>query len=77
MSEFKVHSSSHCLSSNSFEHLFKECISSAAILTKFENHHSQGAEIVHELEQLLEQEEQSSVEKRFGKPTLCVTCNDD
>lgn len=39
-----------------FEDLFKHCISSSAILTKFEQHYKQGSEVVKELERLLEQE---------------------
>lgn len=39
-----------------FEELFKQCISSTAILTKFERHYKQGCEVVQELEQLLGQE---------------------
>lgn len=39
-----------------FEELFKLCVSSSAIHTKFEQHYKQGCEIVEELEQLLKQE---------------------
>lgn len=39
-----------------FERQFKECISSSAISTKFEHHHRQGATVVAELEELLQQE---------------------
>ena len=48
-----------------FEKHFKECVSSAAILTKFEHHHSQGSEVVNELGLILEQEEQSIQKNRF------------
>ena len=40
-----------------FERQFKECVSSAAIRTKFEQHHKQGVAVVSDLEQLLELEE--------------------
>ena len=41
-----------------FEDLFKSCISSSAIHTKFEQHYKQGSEVVEELEELLKQEMQ-------------------
>lgn len=47
-----------------FEMKFKECLSSSAIKTKFEQHHSRGMEIVTELDQLLENEEQFAIDKR-------------
>ena len=40
-----------------FERLFKECVSSSAIRTKFEHHHNQGSEVVEDLESLLVLEE--------------------
>lgn len=39
-----------------FEKLFKLCISSSAIHTKFEQHYKKGCEVVAELDQLLGQE---------------------
>ncbi len=39
-----------------FEELFKECISSSAILTKFEQHYKRGSEVIVELEQVLGRE---------------------
>lgn len=49
-----------------FEQQFKECISSAAIQTKFEQHHKQGTVVVAELEKILETEEQQLLENRWG-----------
>ena len=40
-----------------FEQLFKECISNAAIQTKFEHHYRRGMEVVRSLEELLAEEE--------------------
>ena len=40
-----------------FERRFKECLSSSAIRTKFEQHYKQGLSVVSDLGQLLEQEE--------------------
>ena len=36
-----------------FEKLLKECITSSAILTKFERHYKQGLEVVMELERII------------------------
>ena len=47
-----------------FELKFKQCLSSSAISTKFEQHHTRGTEIVAELQQLLESEELFVQEKR-------------
>ena len=47
-----------------FEHLFKECISHAAIQTKFEHHYRRGMEVVRDLEELLAKEETDILEKR-------------
>ena len=47
-----------------FEQLFKECVSSSAIRTKFEHHHKQGSEVVQELAGLLEQEETQIVQNK-------------
>ena len=47
-----------------FEFKFKQCLSSSAISTKFEQHHTRGTEIVAELQQLLESEELFVQEKR-------------
>ena len=47
-----------------FELKFKECLSSSAIKTKFEQHHGRGIEIVVELEQLLHFEQQQMQERR-------------
>ena len=48
-----------------FEHLFKECISHAAIQTKFEHHYRRGMEVVRDLEELLAKEEADILEKRW------------
>lgn len=40
-----------------FERRFKECLSSSAIRTKFEQHYKQGLSVVSELEDLLRQED--------------------
>ena len=45
-----------------FEKTFKECISSAAIKIKFEQHHKRGSEVVEELEQLVSEEETSAMQ---------------
>ena len=47
-----------------FEEFFKQCISSSAILTKFEQHYKQGLEMVQEHEQLLEKELAELTQKR-------------
>ncbi len=47
-----------------FEVKLNECLSSSAIRTKFEQHHSRGTEIVQELEELLRSEDQFIVQKR-------------
>ena len=47
-----------------FEKKFKECLSSSAIKTKFEQHHTRGMEIVTELDKLLENEEIQANENR-------------
>ena len=47
-----------------FEQLFKECISNAAIQTKFEHHYRRGMEVVRSLEELLAKEETDILEKR-------------
>ena len=44
-----------------FELKFKECISSAAIKIKFEQHHKRGSEVVQDLEQLVTEEETSAI----------------
>ena len=45
-----------------FERTFKECISSAAIKIKFEQHHKRGSEVVEELEQLVSEEETNAMQ---------------
>jgi len=50
-----------------FEQRFKECISSAAIRTKFEHHHRRGVEVVQELEELLAEEERNILQNRFER----------
>ena len=50
-----------------FEQQFKECISSAAIRTKFEHHHRRGVEVVRELEELLAEEEKNILQNRYGR----------
>jgi len=50
-----------------FEQRFKECISSAAIRTKFEHHHRRGVEVVRELEELLAEEERNILQSRFER----------
>lgn len=55
-----------------FEQQFKECISSAAIQTKFEQHHKQGTVVVAELEKILETEEQQLLENRWGHTHACT-----
>lgn len=45
-----------------FEKTFKECISSAAIKIKFEQHHKRGSEVIEELEQLVSEEETSAMQ---------------
>ncbi len=57
-----------------FERQFKECISSAAIQTKFEQHHKQGMTVVAELERLLETEEQQVHENRLDLSVWSLTC---
>ena len=49
-----------------FEQHFKQCLSSSAIRTKFEQHHSRGAEIIFELEQLLQSEEDLLAQRRYA-----------
>jgi mitofusin len=59
-----------------FEDKFKECLSSSAIRTKFEQHHSRGMEIVSELAQLLENEEKEAVERNAAvNAKLQSTCS--
>ena len=61
-----------------FEKLFKLCISSSAIHTKFEQHYKKGCEVVAELNQLLVQELQDLANTVYGKkislllPLMCV-----
>ena len=45
-----------------FEKTFTECISSAAIKIKFEQHPKRGSEVVEELEQLVSEEETSAMQ---------------
>ena len=47
-----------------FEQLFKQCVSSSAIKTKFEHHHKQGSEVILELAGLLEQEETQIIQNK-------------
>ena len=46
-----------------FERTFKECISSAAIRIKFEQHHKRGSEVVEELEQIVTEEEADAIQE--------------
>ena len=55
-----------------FEQRFKECISSAAIRTKFEYHHHRGVEVVRELEELLAEEERNILQSRFERDRQSV-----
>ena len=48
----------------SFELKLNTCLSSSAIHTKFEQHHSRGTEIIDELEQLLQTEDELIVNRR-------------
>ena len=47
-----------------FEELLKHCISSTAILTKFEQRYKKGLSIVHELEKVLAAEEEELRQER-------------
>ncbi len=49
-----------------FEKLFKQCISSSAIHTKFEQHYKQGSEVVVDLEELLAQELQDLAKNMYA-----------
>ena len=55
-----------------FEKLFKQCISNSAIHTKFEQHYKQGSEVVHGLEELLNQELQDLTSKMYKDAPLCA-----
>lgn len=48
-----------------FEKVFKQCISSSAIHTKFEQHYKKGSEVVEELDQLLKQELQDLAKNMY------------
>ena len=68
-----------------FERRFKECLSSSAIRTKFEQHYKQGLNVVSELEQLLSLEDSHLQQERYiflflslslplPSPTLPLLC---